>query len=395
MRGRIRFSAAGFVLGVGLGVAGAASQEPPYEYTVPAETGDGWETASLADRSMDERLLVSLMNRLHRSAGNLIHGLLVVKGGALVFEEYFPGRDVDLSDPEILRGDTLNLVPVSFGREVLHHCASVTKSVTSQLFGIALGRGGIHDTDAPMFSFFPDYADLRSPAKDSITLHHMLSMTSGLPFDEESYPLTDPRNDARRLFLSKDPLAFMLAREPKSAPGSTYQYGSGTTVLLAEIIQRSTGTDLSAFAEEHLFRPLGISSYRWAPLQGDPDVPDGAGGLYLRPRDMAKLGQVMLQGGRWKGEEVLPADWVRRSVSPQITVPRRGSFRAYGYQWKLGLLGGHEAYWAAGWGGQYVVVFPDLDLVCVQTAGRYRGEHVPLDFEEILQAYVLPAATRN
>jgi len=340
---------------------------------------------------MDEGLLVGLMNRLHRIDGHLIHSLLVVKDGCLVFEEYFDGLDVDLSDPDLFRGDTLNRVPKGFGRDVLHHSASVTKSVTAQLLGIALEEGYVAGIDAPLFSLFPEHAGLRSPGKEGITLRHMLAMTSGLSFDEESHPIADPRNDAHRLFLSDDPVAFVLEREVTGKPGATYRYNSGTTFLLGEIIRRATGMSLAEFARERLFGPLGISTYEWAPMQGAPDLPYGAGGLYLRPRDLAKIGQLMLQDGAWNDRQVLSQEWVRRSVTRQAQVARGGHFQGYGYHWRLGRFGGRNAYWAAGWGGQYVVVFPELELVFVQTAGAYGGESVPLAYDEILEAYVLPA----
>lgn len=366
---------------------------PPggYEYAVPSETGDGWRTADLSEEGLDSGPIVALMNRLHGHDEHLIHSILIVKGGALVFEEYFPGWDVDFFSEDLLRGDTLNLTERHFTQDVLHHTASVTKSVTSQLFGIAFDLGHIPGTDATLFSFFPDYTDFRSPEKESITVRDMLTMTSGLPFDENSYPIADERNDARQLFFNEDPVAFVLSRDVTYPPGTTYQYNSGTTVLLGEIIQRTTGLSLRAFAEEHLFSPLGIQSYRWAFMPEAPEVGYGAGGLYLRPRDMAKIGQLMLQDGVWRDQRVLSSEWVRRSVTEETLVLDEGDAEGYGFQWKLGRLGGADAFWAAGWGGQYVVVFPELDLVFVQTGGQYRGEDIPVGYRDIIENHILPA----
>jgi CubicO group peptidase (beta-lactamase class C family) len=373
------------------GVAPATAQTG-YEYAVPEENGDGWSTASLADVGMDPDILADLMNRLYRHPAHLVHSLLIVKDGSLVFEEYFDGRDVDLFDPDLLGGDTLNLVARHFDRDVLHHCASVTKSVTSLLVGIAVDQGTVPSIEAPLFSFFPEYARLRSREKDRITLHDALAMASGLRYDEESRPIADARNDAHRLFFSDEPIAFTLGRDLMDDPGYAYHYNTGTTVLLGEIIRRSTGMSVDSFAEEHLFGPLGITRYRWAPLQGDPAILHAGGGLYLRPRDMAKIGQLMLRNGVWDGHRVVSSGWVRSSTTPQVRISAGGNFRSYGFQWKIGRFGAHDAYWAAGWGGQYIVVIPDLDLVFVQTAGRYSGEDVAPLYDEIIEAYVLPAA---
>lgn len=360
-----------------------------YRYTPPPETGDGWQTASLQEKGLDPGPLLDLMDRLQQEA-HLIHGLLIIKEGTLVFEEYFEGRDVNLLDEGFFRGDTLNFVERAFARDTLHFCASVTKSVTSQLLGIAVDRGAVESIETKTFSFFPDYAD-RSAGKEGISIRHMLTMTTGLPFDETSYPIVDPRNDARRLFFADDPIAFALGRDIAHEPGTTYEYNSATTVLLGEIIRRATGRSVPAFAEEHLFLPLQVSSYAWAAMPGAPEVTHAAGGLYLRPRDMAKLGQLMLQGGLWNGRRVLSADWVRRSVTEEVATSGLGVQRGYGFQWRIGRFGGYEAYWAAGWGGQYVVVLPDLDLVFVQTGGRYSGEHVPVSHVEIIEDHILPA----
>lgn len=362
-----------------------------YEYEVPAETGDGWQTASLAEKGMDTDPFVRLMNRLHATDGHFIHSILVVKDGALVFEEYFDGADLNLFDENMMVSCTLCMEEKHFTRDELHYTASVTKSVTSQVFGIAVDRGYISSTDTTMFSFFPDYAHLRTPEKEQVTVHQMLSMTTGLPFDERSYPINDSRNDAFQLFVTDDPVAFMLSRDVVHAPGTTYQYNSGTTVLLGEIIRRATGQSLPSFAEEHLFVPLGITSYRWADCFAAPNVSFASGGLYLRPRDMAKIGQLMLEDGVWNGRRVLPSDWVRRSVTKAATVTDGSGADGYGYQWKLRRYNGLDAFYASGWGEQFVVVIPEENLVYVQTSGRYGGERIPLWHDAIIEGYVLRA----
>lgn len=364
----------------------AYAQQP--EYVVPVETDDGWETASLSDKGMDPEPFVRLLNRLHNTGGHLIHSILVVKDGVLVFEAYFDGSDFNMFDENITTSCVLCMEEKHFTEDELHYTASVTKSVTSMLVGIAMDHRYISGTDAPMFSFFPDYEHLRTPEKDRITIHHMLSMTSGLPFDETSYPIANPRNDAHQLFVTDDPVAFTLSQDLFAAPGTAYEYNSGTTVLLGEIIRRVTGQAVRAFAEEHLFGPLGITSYRWADCFGAPDVNFASGGLYLRPRDMAKIGQLMLQDGVWNGSRVLSSDWVQRSV--EVAIPLYdGSTYGYGYQWRLRRPGGVAGFYAAGWGSQYIAVFPELNIVFVQTGGRYAGQRIPISNDMIIEQVVL------
>ncbi len=362
-----------------------------YEYASPVETGDGWPTATLSDVGIDEAPIVQLMDGLNRHRDHLIHSLLIIKDGFLVLEEYFDGGDVDMFRKDLLQDRRVRLTEMQFSRDELHYCASVSKSVTAQLLGISLEKGYITGTDVPLLSFFPDYAGIGSPEKEKISILHLLTMSSGLPFDEETYPIGDPRNDAAQLFLSDDPVAFMLGRDVVHPPGTVYQYSSGNTVLLGEIIRRATGKSVPAFAAENLFEPLQISSFRWAPMPEAPEITYAPGGLYLRPRDMAKIGQLMLQEGVWNGQRVLSSEWVHRSVSPAISVPGKGEMSGYGYHWKLGRFGGVDAYWAAGWGGQYVVVVPDVRFVYVQTGGRYNGERIPTSYQEIIEDYFLPA----
>ncbi len=387
----LMFPAALSCLGATVGFP-TPTQAQESSYVVPVETDDGWSTAAPADVGLDTDLLTRLMRRL-QGTENHIHSILIVKDGYLVFEAYFDGSDPNLLDENLRIGGPLRFEPQRFGREVLHFTASVTKSVTSLLVGIAIDQGYIDGTDTPMFSFFPDYAHLRTPAKDSITVHHMLSMTTGLPFDQ-SYPATDPRNESHQLFLAEDPLGFALDRDVTYPPGTTYEYNSGTTDLLGEIVRRSTGQSVSAFAEEHLFGRLGITTYRWAATAMAPDVTFASGGLYLRPRDMAKIGQLMLQDGVWNGCQVVSSEWVRRSVA-MATIGPSGRDYGYGYQWRLARYGGIPAFRAVGWGGQYIVVLPELNIVFVETAGRYSSERVRIAHDRIIEQYVLPAMVRR
>ncbi|NJD20014.1 MAG: beta-lactamase family protein [Gemmatimonadetes bacterium] len=259
-------------------------------YTIPAQAGDGWATAAPADVDMDQAPLVALMNLLRSRGDHEIHRMLVVRRGKLVFEEHFPGQQVDLTSEDYRRW-----IDVAFDRDVLQFQASVTKSITSALVGIAVDRSFLPWIDATLNSFFPDYQAYLEPPKDEIKLIHLLTMTAGWPWHDDDIDADD--SDEVLMFLHEDPVRFVLDRPLAHAPGSRMDYHSGSTVLLGEIVRRVSGMDLHAFAEQWLFGPLGITGTKWAHCRNAPGVAYAGGGLYMRPRDMAKIGQLHLQGG--------------------------------------------------------------------------------------------------
>jgi CubicO group peptidase (beta-lactamase class C family) len=221
-------------------------------------------------------------------------------------------------------------------------------------------------------------------------LWHLLTMTSGLEWNEGEYGYEDRRNDLIQLWYVSDPVEYILAKPAVARPGARWYYSGGNTNLLGEIIRRTTGQRMDAFAEERLFAPLGITSYKWDHI--NPDFIHASGNLELRPRDLAKLGQLYLDDGAWQGKQVVSTEWVRQSTQAQTALPGRPSTEGYGYQWwiKHYYLGSTpvRCFYAAGWGGQRIAVLPELDMVVVLTGGNYVGA-TPVD--EIIQEYVLPA----
>lgn len=357
--------------------AGCGSDDGGYVYQTPQQADDGWEVASLADAEMDTAPIVDMMSSLLEQDEHYVHSILVVRDGKLVFEEYFPGEDLDLTE---LSGG-LAFSHKDFDLNTTHCLASASKSVTSILVGIAIDEGLVGGTNETMFSFFPDYSNLSDPVKAEITLGQMLAMTSGLPWNE-SYAYTDPRNDLGAMaFFSEDPIEYVLDKSTVAPPGTQFIYNSGTTNLLGEIVRRSSGLTLDAFADQHLFAPLGIDSFEWYGFPRDPEMTVASSALYLRPRDMAKLGQVYLDGGLWDTTRVVSESWVQASTSRAIDVPTSENpiprfSDGYGFQWWLGTFskGSTDAYFAAGWGGQFIIVLPEPEMVVVITAGDFENE---------------------
>lgn len=357
-----------------------------YTYKVPEQTGDGWETASLSDVGLDQTIITNLMNDLN-NRDHYIHSIVIVKSGKLVFEEYFSGRDVEL-DEQIAGSGELKYTNKNFNRNTLHFQGSANKSFWSTFIGIGIDKGFINGIDEKMFSFFPDYEDLNNSEKNKITIAHMLTMTTGLPWDDGSYPIYDPRNDEYQMLFNEDPIRFVLEKHIVNSPGTNFHYNSGTTFLLSEIIKRSSGKSWEEFAEQFLFTPMGITSYRWANSRNTHNTIFAAG-LYLRPRDMAKFGQLFLDKGLWNVNRIVSEQWTLESSGesihfPTVHLPMPNFITGYGYQWWVGNFNNvTDIYCAAGWGGQFIMVLPDVNMTIVFTSGDYEENNFKLQFDTV------------
>jgi CubicO group peptidase (beta-lactamase class C family) len=348
-----------------------------YRYIVPEKTNDGWETAALSSENLDTDLIKDLFERINDNTYKNIHSVLLVKNGKLVVEEYFPGQD---SEGQFH----------AFQRDTLHELHSATKSVNSILIGIAIDQHLIRGVDEKISVFFPEYSDIFADGKkDTIELKHCLSMTAGLSWDEWTYPYADTRNDHVSMNRSSDPVRYALERPVVAPPGTKFSYNSGIAITLGEIIYKVSGLRADKFAERYLFRPLGISNYYW--LKYPNGVVQTGGGLLLRPRDMAKIGYLFLNRGGWQGKRIVSEDWIRQSTI------QHAPDRDYGYQWWLGRLRVRDrtvaACGAQGRGGQFIIVFPELQMVAVFTGWNDNASwDQPFD---MLQQYILPAATSS
>lgn len=358
-----------------------------YEYQVPVETGDGWETASLAEVELDENRLSQAVKNIENGRYPRVHSLLIVKDGKLVFEEYWDGHAWQY-DADGFEGPM-----VAFDQESRHTIMSITKAFTSALIGLAIDEGAIPDEQTPVFDFFPQYDDLQTPEKQAITLEHLLTMTSGLEWNEAEYTYSEVENDLIQLFIVEDPVEYILAKPLTHRPGSYWYYSGGDVNLLGEVIQEATGQRMDEYAIEHLFALLGITSYEWDFI--NPDTVHASGNLMLRPRDMAKFGALLLNEGTWQGEQIIPAEWIAKTKIPYITTPWPDQGEYYGYQWWLKEYRYGDQVTTAlhrtGWGGQAIAVFDELDMVVVFTGGNYED---PSPHNEILMRHILPAVSQ-
>jgi CubicO group peptidase (beta-lactamase class C family) len=367
--------------------ASVQENDPVSLYEIPEQAGDGWPTASAETVGLSIEALDRLTQRISTTPRHQIHGILIARHGQLVFENYWPGWD--------LTPGTRTTAFREFDRTTRHYAASVSKSITSIVTGIAVEDGSIESVDATLFSFFPDYAHLESEAKSRMTVGTLLSFSSGLDWNEFVYGFDDPRDSHFQMFRAEDPLGFLLGREVVAEPGTTFIYNSGDTNLLGEIVRRATSSgSFLDFLDARLFGPLGITDYEWTGF--GPGLTFASGGAYLLPRDMAKLGQLYLDGGSWQGQQIVTREWVDASVEVAVPVGdwQNELHHSYGFNWWLG-QSRHDGrsvdfFHAMGWGGQDIFVYPELDAVVVLTRGGF-FERLPHSTVFLLDNLILEA----
>jgi CubicO group peptidase (beta-lactamase class C family) len=307
--------------------------------------------SSPQEQGMDAGPLNEMMAFIDAQAINL-HGIVVIRHGTIVAERYYGG----------------------FSEATRAEVYSVTKSFVSTLIGIALDRGMLESIDQPVLGFFPDRPfENVDERKQAMTIRNLLTMTSGLEWDESdaTYMQMAGSPDWPKYILDK-PMAFH--------PGSQFEYSSGASHLLSAIVQTSSGMNTIDFARANLFEPLGITGAQWIADSGG--IPIGGWGLQLTPREMAKLGFLFLHRGQWDGRQIVSSDWVNAATKKQV---QADNGLGYGYQWWINL--GDGTYMALGRYGQAIYVNPGLDLVVVITAHEDNHDRAM----GLIGAFILPA----
>jgi CubicO group peptidase (beta-lactamase class C family) len=300
-----------------------------------------------------------------------------------VLERYYSGSDESWGRP---------LGTVTFGPETLHDLRSVTKSITGLLYGIALERGLVPPPEAPLLAEFPQYPDLAAdPGRARLTVKHALSMTLGMEWNEQ-LPYTDPANSEIAMERAPDRFRFILERPIVTEPGRRWSYSGGATALIGALIVKGTGRSLPDFAREALFAPLGIERSEWA--AGMDGVHSAASGLRLLPRDLLRIGELVLAGGAWSGRQIVPKAWLAAAHSPVIPT---GDGLDYGLQWFLGQAPvgaptNAPQRWigAFGNGGQRLWLMPGAGVNLVIMAGNYNAPDGWIFPTRIWREIVLP-----
>lgn len=265
----------------------------PEEHSGPAETQDGWPVSSPEAEGLDAELLGGLGPQFEAWSEANAHAVLIASHGKLVYERYFTGEDWAWATP---------LGRVTYHAGLKHDLRSITKSITSLLVGVAVDRGWIRDLDESVFAFFPEYGDLRTADKDRITLRHLLTMSAGFSWNEY-LPYSDPTNSERRMIDATDQYRYVLEQPLVRPPGQTYLYNGGLTALLAAIVQKVSERPIDVLARDALFEPLGIENVEWVRYANS--TPNAASGIRMRPRDLARIGQMVLAKGVWNDHRIV------------------------------------------------------------------------------------------
>lgn len=344
----------------------------------PTELADGLAVIPAAAAQLDTTLLATLGERIRDGSFQKITSVVVMVDGKLAYEGYFNGAE----------------------RETQHDVRSASKTVAGMLVGLAIDRGAIPGVQAKVFDFFPDRRtyDHPDPRKRQITLEDLLTMSSLLECDDNN---EFSSGNEERMYLIEDWLGFFLdlpirgfapwVTRPKDSPyGRTFSYCTAGVFALGAVVEKATGRPVPDFARETLLAPLGIEKVEWqfSPL----GLTQTGGGTRFRSRDLAKLGQLSLDGGRWHGRQVIPAVWVATSMAAHVQANETDT---YGYLWwRRDFVAGERTYPAifmGGNGGNKVVVVPSARLVAVITSTNYntRGMHQQTD--KLLTDYILAA----
>ena len=340
-----------------------------YSYQRPEQIDDGLRTESIYHYAMDSSSISRLMKDIIDQKYGSIKSLLILKENKLLLEEYFYG----------------------YGRDEMQQIRSCTKSVTSLLLGMALDRHEDVQMDQSIFMFFPGYDSLKTGGREKITLEHVLTMYAGYQWDD-----IPPG-----MFTSDDCYQFILSRPLEAQPGEKFIYNSGCSVLLGGVIGHLEAMKPQVFAENALFNPMGIRDYLWDTVK-DGTLNCGSG-LSLAPRDMAKIGLLVLNDGMWQDKQLVSKEWVRISTQAKV---KESNYYDYAYQWwhRSGSTlqwwkepnavspEEHDMISAMGHGGQYIMIIRDLNLVVVTTASDFEDAKVarskiPMVIEEIVPMF--------
>jgi CubicO group peptidase (beta-lactamase class C family) len=327
-----------------------------YVYTPPVQVGDGIATGSIYDdlAAASADALVGLIEEIVAGDFGRIESLLISRAGTLLVEEYYYGYEA---------GDR-------------HAIFSCTKSIASLLLGITLSRFPDVSLDQSIYDFFPEYDSLRTEDNELISVRHVLTMHSGWAWDE-----------IPRELYEEDEIPYVLGRPLESWPGERFEYNSGGTIVLCGLIERLEERPVDELANERVFGPLGITDVYWhSYASGKANC---AWGLEMRPRDMLKIGLLVLANGVWDDRQVVPRDWIEESTRNHVA---ESDFFDYGYHWWV-RSGEKKRWWtdtpdqvaseptaivALGYSGQYIIVVPERQIVVVLTASTTFDQGVAL-----------------
>ena len=303
----------------------------------PKKTNDGWISGTLKESKIDSALICKMVESINSGQFGKVHSVLIARNGKLVFEKYFDG----------------------FFINDLNSLQSCTKSIGSLLIGIAIDKGFIKNVDEKVLDFFPNYIDIADQEWQDVKLKHLLTMSSGINWE---------RNVHDRIYqISPDVIKTTFEQKFSYKPGEIFEYRNPQADLLSKIIMNSSKKTVQDFAKEYLFNPLQITGFSWTNYKNN-NYPLMSGSLALSPRAMLKIGELVLDKGKWNNKRVVSEKWIGESTTSKIKTDQTFD---YGYLWWIGeskSKPGLKAIFAMGISGQYIIIFPEINTVVVTTA---------------------------
>lgn len=337
-----------------------------YEYQKPGSLNDGWQTAHLSGVAIDSVLIHKFLNQLSGQKHQL-HSILLIRNEKLVLEEYF--GEYNINKP--------------------HDFRSVTKSIASILMGIAIDKGFVHSVDDPVSKYidFPESDKNPDIRKSQITIRHLLTMSTGLDcndWDKKSKGQED------KVYKKKDLIYYTLSLPMIRDSGSQSYYCTMGVVIAKKIIENASGLRLDQFAKKYLFEPLGITDYSWDHTTTNREMILASKRLYMKPRDLAKIGLLVMKKGRWNDQVIVSESWIKEMSTPQTKITGLD----YGFLWWSLTLQSEgkvmNALTATGNGGQYIIIIEEFNLMAVFTGGAYNSDQDKLPFA-VMNKVVLPS----
>lgn len=333
----------------------------------PKDLNDGWSIGNIIDFNIDYTELRKLIDSINSKALVNTHSVLISKNKKLVFEAYFDG----------------------FNAQIPHDLRSASKSISSAIIGIAVDDGIIESVDEKLYNFIPrEYQYTKDSLKSKIKLKHLLTMSSGLDVNNEAQE-DNYQNAGNPNSWLKTVLEAPMVKEP----GTYADYGSANPFLLGVCLNEKLKEPLETYMDERLFSPLGITNY----INQTDDTrkrPYFGGGMLLTPRDLLKFGQLYLNRGQWNGKQIISENWVEESMGTYLRLQDYPDKNEYGYLWwhDTYTINGKafESIEARGAGGQFIFIVPELEAVCVITAGNFRNGKSDQS-REIFRNYIIPS----
>lgn len=327
---------------------------------------DGWLSSTPEAQGMDSGKIAEMFDTINTFNYDFHHVLVIRNGYKVAETSYYPYQPQDV-----------------------HNIFSITKDFTSALVGKAIEEGYIKGVDEPVMPYFSDYQIQNlDEQKKSITIKHMLTMSSGLEWFENG-DYTSSRDSNTQMWGSDDQLQYVLDRPMAESPGSTFNYATGGTHLLSGLLSKAIEKPVAAYAKEKLWEPMGIKTAFWATDNQGYNA-GGSRSLYTA-EDLAKFGYLYLNEGQWDGQQLISKDWVKESTTKWMDTPNGpAGLDGYGYQWWMNPFGGYSG---RGYAGQFLFVLPEQNMVVVFFGSLKGGNYFKP--EHFVKNFLIPACVSD